>query len=452
MTLHTKFFAHLIVTFLFLVSCPSAFHGDLHDHSDIQQTGYDSEAYPSFLSTVDGSQFDNSMMFEAGASDGLTKLSRLESSGRIINVDRFGAKGNGAEDDSNAFQSAWREACLSTVAVTLVVSQGKDYLLKPVKFSGPCKSEITVQINGVLLASDDRSDYGRDGRQWIRFDSVQGLIVEGRGVINGRGNIWWQNSCKINKALPCKDAPTAVIFYNCKNLVVQNLRFQDAQQIHMAFEKCINVQASNLIVTAPEESPNTDGIHVTNTQNIQISGCTIGTGDDCISIVSGSQNVQATDITCGPGHGISIGSLGSENSEAHVSDVTVHGARLSGTTNGVRIKTWQGAAGSVSNIKFQNIQVHDVQNPIIIDQNYCDQATPCTQQHTAIQISNVLYQNIYGTSASAAAINLNCSKSFPCRGIVLQNVNLVREGGGAAKASCNNVNLSNVGLVSPRCA
>lgn len=27
-------------------------------------------------------------------------------------------------------------------------------------------------------------------------------------------------------------------------------------------------------------------------------------GDDCISIVSGSQNVRATDITCGPGHGI----------------------------------------------------------------------------------------------------------------------------------------------------
>ena len=27
-------------------------------------------------------------------------------------------------------------------------------------------------------------------------------------------------------------------------------------------------------------------------------------GDDCISIVSGSKNVTATDITCGPGHGI----------------------------------------------------------------------------------------------------------------------------------------------------
>jgi hypothetical protein len=27
-------------------------------------------------------------------------------------------------------------------------------------------------------------------------------------------------------------------------------------------------------------------------------------GDDCISIVGGSENIQATDITCGPGHGI----------------------------------------------------------------------------------------------------------------------------------------------------
>ncbi|XP_022897559.1 polygalacturonase-like [Olea europaea var. sylvestris] len=118
------------------------------------------------------------------------------------------------------------------------------------------------------------------------------------------------------------------------------LKIQNAQQIHVSFQKCKNVQASNLTISAPEGSPNTDGIHVSKSQNIEISSCTIGTGDDCISIVNGSQNVQATDITCGPGHGISIRSLGYRNSEAYVSGIVVNRAKLSGTKNGVRIKTW----------------------------------------------------------------------------------------------------------------
>ncbi|KAE9466031.1 hypothetical protein C3L33_02048, partial [Rhododendron williamsianum] len=299
-------------------------------------------------------------------------------------------------------------------------------------------------IYGTIEASADRADYSKDGKHWLLFDSVQNLVVQGGGTINGNGKIWWQNSCKINKAL-------ALTFYNCKNVKANNLKIQNGQQIHVSFEKCVNVQASNLKVTAPENSPNTDGIHVTNTQNIQISSCVIGTGDDCISIVSGSQKVQATDITCGPGHGISIGSLGSGNSEAYVSDVVVNGAKLSGTTNGVRIKTWQGGSGSASNIKFQNVEMYNVSNPIIIDQHYCDQKTPCQLQTSAVQVKNVLYQNIKGTSASNVAITFACSKRFPCQGIVLQNVDIEKRGGGAAKALCNNVKASAVGVLSPHC-
>ncbi|KAI3471592.1 hypothetical protein Pfo_028242, partial [Paulownia fortunei] len=305
----------------------------------------------------------------------------------------FGAKGDGSTDDTQAFQKAWTEACSSSADVNFVVPGKKNYHLKPIRFSGPCMSDITMQIVGTIIASNDRSDYSKDLRHWLTFDSVQNLVVAGGGIINGNGNIWWQNSCKINKA-------KALTFYQCTNLVVKNLKVENAQQIHMSFEKCTNVQASNLVVTAPENSPNTDGIHVTGTQNIQISSCTIGTGDDCISIVSGSQKVQAMGITCGPGHGISIGSLGSGNSEEYVTDVLVNGAKLSGTTNGVRIKTWQGGSGSASNIKFQNIEMQNVKNPIIIDQQYCDQDKPCQEQGSAVQVKNVVYQNIKGTSAS----------------------------------------------------
>lgn len=40
----------------------------------------------------------------------------------------------------------------------------------------------------------------------------------------------------------------------------------------------------------------------------------------------------------------------------------------------------QGGSGSASNIKFQNVEMHNVNNPIIIDQNYCDQDKPCNKQ------------------------------------------------------------------------
>ncbi|XVE95966.1 hypothetical protein REPUB_Repub02eG0181100 [Reevesia pubescens] len=415
----------------------------------LEAGGYDPQAYPSYFSTIQDGKF-KSLIQPRSEVLSLQRLGIKSTSTKTVNVDDFGATGDGT-DDTEAFEKAWDEACSSKGAVVLEVPEGKCYLLKPIRFSGPCKSNLTIQIYGSIEASDDISDYKGDRRHWLIFDTVDNLLIEGGGNINGNGKIWWQNSCKIDKDLPCKDAPTALTFYNSKNLIVQNLNIQDAQKFHVSFEKCTNVQASNLNVTAPEKSPNTDGIHITHTQNIQITNCVIGTGDDCISIVNGCQNVQAMDITCGPGHGISIGSLGSGKSMASVSGVTVDGAKLSGTTNGVRIKTWQGGSGSASNIKFQNIEMHNVTNPIIIDQNYCDQDKPCKEQSSAVQVKNVLYKNIKGTSASDVAIKFDCSKSHPCQGIVLQNVNLQQRGDGTAKAICNYVKLSEGETVFPQC-
>ncbi|XP_039008668.1 polygalacturonase-like [Hibiscus syriacus] len=370
---------------------------------------------------------------------------------KIVNVDDFGTKANGA-DDSQAFEQAWKYACSSSQGATMVVPKQKIYRLKPINFSGPCKSPLILQIYGTIKATEDHSDYEDGGRRWLFFDKVQNLRVEGGGTIDGSGRTWWEKSCKINEALPCKEAPTAVTFNECTNVRVSSLQITNAQQMHLTFQQCVNVDAFNLQVKAPGNSPNTDGIHVTGTQNININNCVIGTGDDCISIVSGSKNVHATGITCGPGHGISIGSLGAGNSAAFVSNVIVNKATLSGTSNGVRIKTWQGGSGYARNIKFQNIVMNNVTNPIIIDQNYCDQQKTCRKQGSAVQVSDVLYQNIRGTSASGVAMKFDCSQSVPCRGIYLQNVALRAEEDDNTQASCSNVRLSYTGDVSPPCS
>ncbi|KAK7312126.1 hypothetical protein VNO77_35742 [Canavalia gladiata] len=368
---------------------------------------------------------------------------------RTVNVDDFGAKADG-RDDSKAFKKAWNEAC--SRGAVLVVPENRIYSLKPVTFSGPCQPNTAFMIYGTIEAWTQMSAY-EDRLHWIVFDSITNFRLDGGGTFNGNGKKWWQNSCKANKNIPCKDEPRpkAVTFYQCNNLKVKNLMFKDAPQMHVTFQKCFNVMVSNLVIRAPGDSPNTDGIHVAETQNIFISNSDIGTGDDCISIISGSQNVRATDITCGPGHGISIGSLGAANSEAEVSNVVVNRATLRGTTNGVRIKTWQGGSGYARNIKFLNIAMQNVTNPIIIDQYYCDQAEACQEQDSAVQLSNVLYQNIRGTSASEVAIKFDCSRTVPCRKIYLQDVILEPEGSGGTIATCENVRYVNRGKFFPQC-
>ncbi|KAL8129190.1 hypothetical protein V2J09_018345 [Rumex salicifolius] len=276
-------------------------------------------------------------------------------------------------DHTTAFKRAWVEACGSTENAVLVVPKRSTYRVKQLTFSGPCVSPITIHIYGTIEASNDMSDYESDRLHWILFKGLQDLTVSGGGTIDGNGAIWWKNSCKTDPSL-------AMTFEDCGNVVVGQIMYRNAQQMHLTFENCVNVRAYNLVISSPGDSPNTDGIHVSGSKNVVIQRSVIRTGDDCISIVSGSTNVKATDIVCGPGHGISIGSLGKEHSKASVSNVLVNRATLSGTTNGVRIKSWQGGSGYATGITFQNVVMHNVSNPIIIDQNYCDQTTTCPQQ------------------------------------------------------------------------
>ncbi|KAE9615976.1 putative polygalacturonase [Lupinus albus] len=53
----------------------------------------------------------------------------------------YGAVGDGSTDDSQAFLKAWGAACANSGSIgTIEVPQGKKFMLKPLKFTGPCKS------------------------------------------------------------------------------------------------------------------------------------------------------------------------------------------------------------------------------------------------------------------------------------------------------------------------
>jgi hypothetical protein len=157
-----------------------------------------------------------------------------------------------------------------------------------------------------------------------------------------------------------------------------------------------------------------------------------------------------------PGHGGggSIGSLGKDGTFAAVENVALDTARISRAQNGVRIKTWQGGAGYVRNVRFSNVAVDGVDHPIVIDQFYCDAARgSCCRNSTTsgVQVTNVAYLNISGTSRRAEAIRFACSDAAPCTGIVLRDIDLRRSDGdgGEVQTVCNCAIGFDYGRVSP---
>ncbi|KAF5942254.1 hypothetical protein HYC85_019896 [Camellia sinensis] len=211
-----------------------------------------------------------------------------------------------------------------------------------------------------------------------------------------------------------------------------------------------NVMIRNVKIIALDQSPNTDGIHVQLSIGVTISGNSIRTGNDRISIGPRTRNLWMEGIRCGPGHSVSVGSLAKELNEDGVQNITLTKSIFTGSDNGVRIKSWaRPSKAFVRDISFRNILMRNVQNPIIIDQNYCPNNQGCPSQSSGVKISEVTYKNIHGTSATQVAVTFDCSPSNPCKGIRLQDIKLSYLNK-PAQASCRHIGGTSTGVIVPQ--
>ncbi|KAL3812235.1 hypothetical protein ACJIZ3_013503 [Penstemon smallii] len=350
----------------------------------------------------------------------------------IFDVTDFGAVGDGASDDTGAFRDAWKAACQVENGVVLAPSD-MVFTITSTIFSGPCQPGLVFQIDGVIMPPDGPECWPKSdsNKQWIVFYRMDTMTFTGTGTIEGNGQKWWDLPCKPHKGPngstlpgPC-DSPAMIRFFMSSNLVVTGLRIQNSPQFHMKFDGCEGVLIDKLSISSPKLSPNTDGIHIENTKSVGIYNSVIANGDDCISIGTGCSDVDIEAVTCGPSHGISIGSLGVHNSRACVSNITIRNAVIKDSDNGLRIKTWQGGTGSVSSLTFENIQMENVRNCVIIDQYYC--LTKARRNETsAVYLTDVTYRNIKGTyDVRNPPIHFACSDTIACTNITMSEVELL---------------------------
>lgn len=364
------------------------------------------------------------------------------------NVVTFGAKPDGKTDSSEAFRAAWSSACGSRGRSTISVPRGQFLVRTAITFSGRgCKSSgFNFIIRGTILGPVDFRALASSGDTWMSFEDVNDVTISG-GVFDAHGAGLW--ACKRSGKDGCPSGITTLGFSNSMNIVVNGVTSLNSQLYHIVINGCKNVKMQGVKVSASGESPNTDGIHVQLSTGVTILSSNIGTGDDCISIGAGTTNLWIEQITCGPGHGISIGSLGKELHEAGVQNVTVKTATFTGTENGVRIKSWgRPSSGFVRNVLFQHLTMVNAQNPIIIDQKYCPDHK-CPKQASGVRVSDVTYQDIHGSSASPIAVKFDCSKEYHCGGIKLEDIHLTHNNK-PAYSSCTNAVGSTLGTVQPK--
>ncbi|OWM88140.1 hypothetical protein CDL15_Pgr016713 [Punica granatum] len=345
--------------------------------------------------------------------------------GGIFDVEDYGAVGDGKTDSTTAFSSAWEEACSHPGESAVFIPAGT-FFVGHLILQGPChKGESPkVDIQGTLRAP--RRFISSKTMNWIVFRNLRGVNITGKietAILDGQGEETWGEICR--KHSRCNGIPSTLKFNNVSGGTINNMALLNSKGFHIGLYRSNNIHVYNVNITAPGDSPNTDGIHVSHSKNISISSSRIGVGDDCVSIGPGSNNITVTDIECGPGHGISVGSLGKNDHEENVAMIKISNCKISGTQNGARVKTWPGSSRSIaSSIVFEDIIMDNVSNPIIIDQEYCPSGTCKTHKPSQVKISNLLFKNISGTYTSKYAVSLLCSRAVACENISLFNIDL----------------------------
>ncbi|KAF8026741.1 hypothetical protein BT93_F3270 [Corymbia citriodora subsp. variegata] len=310
----------------------------------------------------------------------------VSASNKTFSVSDYGAVGNGVTNDTSAFAKAWTDACNTETGASTITK-------------------------------------GHDPSKWLTVESVNELTVSGQGSFDGRGDGWWNISCKLN--------PKPILrFHSCDRVTLQDVGFKNSPQTHVTVSGSSNVNLKSLTISAPNSSPNTDGIRLHDSSAVSVQDSKIGSGGDCISIGNQISDISITNIDCGPGHGISIGSLGKSGNEVNVKNIKVRNVNFHGTTNGARIKTWHVGRGRVSQIIFSNLKF---------------------TEESGVQISDVRYQKAFGTSSTKVAINLNCSHDVPCTNISLANIELDSAIEGVELiSSCKNAFGTAEGTVKPK--
>ncbi|KAI0325169.1 pectin lyase-like protein [Cubamyces sp. BRFM 1775] len=292
------------------------------------------------------------------------------------------------------------------------------------------------------------------------FLSGNNIHMYGGGTIDGNGQVWWDtlnnthNSGTAGGSSTTFARPIPLTVGNATNVVVENIHEIGSPFWNNFVYQSNNVTYKNINIRAVSYSSsptaNSDGWDIYRSSHVTVRDSVVNNDDDCVSFKPNSTNIVVANMWCNGSHGISVGSLGQYAGETDiVANVSVTNITMLNAQNGARIKvfggnpspnsTVGGGTGYVKNITFKDFHVENVQNPILIDQCYSTAADVCAQYPSNLNISDVHYINVHGTSAGTngnVVVDMECSDT--CQDITATGTHLSSPNGTAVYV-CKNI-------------
>lgn len=338
-------------------------------------------------------------VFVGGSKKGGVKL-RTAHEFVTLDVRRFGAKGDGVQDDTHAIQAAVL-ACpgdsrvlipAGTYRITslFLKSHTRIELAEGAELKAFTDREKFPVFPGMIESYDEEEQYNLgswEGNPLPMYTGiicgvdVEDVVIYGRGTINGNASKgdWWKNP----KGYKDVFRPRLFFINGCRNVILQGVTCCNSPSwtLHPYFSS--DLKFIDLNVLNPADSPNTDGCDPESSRNVDILGVRFSLGDDCIAVKSGkiymgrrykvpSENILIRQCLMENGHGAVT--LGSEMAGG-ILNLTVEDCVFRHTDRGLRVKTRRGRGKDavLNNIIFRRLELDHVMTPLVVNSFYfCD--------------------------------------------------------------------------------
>jgi len=375
----------------------------------------------------------------------------------------YGAVGDGRQSNTEAF----RKAIVAVKAAgggELVIPSGT-FVTGPLELTS--KMALVLAKGATIRGSENFVDYRTaDGKvvPLIAGKKLSDVAIKGEGTIDGAGAPWWkqfraeraagvpqQGQPRVAGQPQETPRPKLVLLTDCANVLIQGVTLKDAPQFHLVPQRCHDVTIENVTVTAPADSPNTDGIDPSSSREILIRHCTIDVGDDDVAFKSNpgdgpTENVLVTDCVFKHGHGASVGS----NIGGGIRNILVQNCSFDGADNGIRIKSARDRGGLVENVEYRHITMKNVGVAITLNLFYFDKEAQKERKASAVTATTPIIRGVRITDVTVmgakTAGDIIGLPEMPIDNVTLENVR-VDATTGMTVQDANGVSLRNVRIV-----